>query len=296
MELYLLRSFLAVARAEHLGKAARAVHLSQPTLSAHLKALEKELGLSLFTRTPKGMSLTQHGARLLARAKSVLSSADELMSTAQELRQTVSGQIHLGIIADPAALRLPQLMLELGASHPALRISLRQGVSGAILRDIRAGVLDAGFFEGEVEGSGITVLPLAKARLVACFPKSWESRVAEADWEAIAAMPWIGTSQDCSFSAMTRLLFQRHGLEVSPSVCVDQEDALPSLVASGVGLSLLREAQALVGVQARQIGILPGGTLDIATSFVTPLRSAKQSILDVVTATVAGVWSDRSRM
>jgi DNA-binding transcriptional LysR family regulator len=75
MELYQLRSFVAVAEAAHLTRASEKLHVSQPAVSAQIKALEDELDLALFERTSSGMVLTSAGRRLLADAEKVLAAA-----------------------------------------------------------------------------------------------------------------------------------------------------------------------------------------------------------------------------
>ena len=72
MDLYQLKTFVAVAREGSITRASELVHLSQPAVSAHIKALEETLRLALFERTPRGMSLTRHGQRLLAKAEQTL--------------------------------------------------------------------------------------------------------------------------------------------------------------------------------------------------------------------------------
>src|ERR1700694_4251319 len=78
MELYQLRSFVAVAAAGRLPRAAEKRHVSQPAVSAQIKALEDELEVALFGRTPSGMELTFAGQRLLADAQKVLAAAQML--------------------------------------------------------------------------------------------------------------------------------------------------------------------------------------------------------------------------
>src|SRR5215831_12904146 len=86
MELNRLRSFAAVAEAGHLTRAAEKLHISQPALSAQIKALEDELDLSLFERTPAGMTLTEAGKRLLGEAEKVLAAAQALRAEARSLK------------------------------------------------------------------------------------------------------------------------------------------------------------------------------------------------------------------
>ncbi|HEY1407941.1 MAG TPA: LysR family transcriptional regulator, partial [Promineifilum sp.] len=68
MEIYQLRTFVTVARESSITRAWELLFLSQPAVSAHIKAMEDELGLVLFDRTPRGMGLTSHGVKLLAKA------------------------------------------------------------------------------------------------------------------------------------------------------------------------------------------------------------------------------------
>src|SRR5215510_1968752 len=85
MELYQLRSFAAVAELGHLTRAADKLHISQPALSAQIKALEDELGVALFDRTSSGMTLTAGGQRLLTEAGKVLAAAGALSSQARAI-------------------------------------------------------------------------------------------------------------------------------------------------------------------------------------------------------------------
>lgn len=82
MDLHQLKTFVAVAREGSITRASGLLHLSQPAVSAHIKAMEDTLGLSLFERTPRGMSLTPDGQRLLAKAEQTLAAHQELMAEA----------------------------------------------------------------------------------------------------------------------------------------------------------------------------------------------------------------------
>ena len=96
MELYQLRSFVAVAEAGHLTRAAEKLHVSQPAVSAQIKALEDELDLALFERTPSGMVLTAAGERLLADAEKVLAAAQAMRTEAKALKGEVAGKVREG--------------------------------------------------------------------------------------------------------------------------------------------------------------------------------------------------------
>src|SRR5215510_12371140 len=114
MELYQLRSFATVAEVGHLTRAAEKLHISQPALSAQIKALEDELEVALFERTSSGMVLTAAGHRLLAGAEKVLAAVQGLRSEARSLKGAVAGRTSVGTLSDPAYIRLVE---ELFRSH-----------------------------------------------------------------------------------------------------------------------------------------------------------------------------------
>src|SRR6476659_1258173 len=106
VELYQLRSFVEVADLGHLTRAADKLHISQPALSAQIKALEDELGVALFERTPTGMVLTAAGQRLLPEAEKVVAAAVSLRSQAKAFQGEAGGRARVGTLSDPAFLRL----------------------------------------------------------------------------------------------------------------------------------------------------------------------------------------------
>jgi len=110
MELYQLRSFVAVAELGQLTRAAERLHVSQPALSAQIKSLEDELATVLFERGAAGMTLTPAGRQLLPRAERVLAAAQALRAEALALRGEVSGRIRLGTVGDPELTRLPDVL------------------------------------------------------------------------------------------------------------------------------------------------------------------------------------------
>ena len=101
MELYQLRSFVAVAELGHLTRAADKLHVSQPALSAQIKALEEELELELFERRSSGMMLTAAGKRLVGEAQKLLSAAQSLRNEARTIKGEVVGVARVGTLSDP---------------------------------------------------------------------------------------------------------------------------------------------------------------------------------------------------
>ena len=94
MELTHLRTFIAVAKEENLTRAARRLFMTPPAVSAHIKALEQELQVTLFERTSRGMQLTEKGKILREKAENTLASAQDLVNYATDLNDHLLGNGH----------------------------------------------------------------------------------------------------------------------------------------------------------------------------------------------------------
>ncbi len=146
MEIYQLRTFVTVARERSITRASELLFLSQPAVSAHIKAMEDELGLALFERTSRGMSPTDHGTKLLPKAEQILALHQELVDEARRIKGGVSGKIRVGSNRTTSALVMGKLLTRLAETAPDLEVALKYGNSAEILRSLRNSALDAGFY------------------------------------------------------------------------------------------------------------------------------------------------------
>jgi DNA-binding transcriptional LysR family regulator len=293
IELYQLRSFLAVAEARHLTRAAEALHLSQPAVSSHVKALEESLGLRLFERGPAGMKLTAAGARLVAEARGVRAAVQRLQQVAGSLRGEVAGNLRIGTVSDPSFIRVGELLNTLLRHHPMLHLQLSNEVSGEALDLVRRGMLDASFYFGELTDRRIAGIELAKMRYRVVAPASWRDRVIGAEWDAIVKLPWILTPEVSTHRQMLHRLFDSHGVEPAEVVEADQEALIESLVVSGVGLSLMLEHAALDREAAGEICLWDDGENSELTSTLWFIRSTERlddPLIMAIEAALQRVW------
>lgn len=241
MELYQLKSLVTVAELGHLTRAAERLHLSQPAVSAQIKALEDELAVVLFERHASGMTLTAAGRQLLPEAEAILAAAQALRGRASELRGGVGGRVRLGTVADPGFLRLADVLRTAVERFPLLEIDVHQEISGAAFAKVRDADLDAAFYYGELTHAAVASMPLREFAYRVVAPAAWSGRLAHAGWEAIAAEPWVMTPAISTHRALAARLFAAHGAEPVRHVEADHEAVIASLVAAGVGVALMRE-------------------------------------------------------
>lgn len=126
MELYQLRSFVTVADEGHLTQAAKRLFISQPAVSAHIKSLEEELGITLFTKTSQGMQLTKEGQVLKNQAEKSLHTVNELFQQAKLLQDELTGAVKIGLHIAPDFLRIGDFFSVMTENYPKLEFHLLQ--------------------------------------------------------------------------------------------------------------------------------------------------------------------------
>ncbi|MFJ1755011.1 LysR family transcriptional regulator [Kitasatospora sp. NPDC088134] len=142
MQLQQLAYFVAVADARHFTRAAEASHVSQPSLSQQIRALERELGAELFHRSRAGTTLTDAGQALLPLARRILADADSARRAVAETVQLRRGRVRFGAPPSLCASLVPEVLRAYRARHPGVDLHLTEGGSRDLVRDLEAGELD----------------------------------------------------------------------------------------------------------------------------------------------------------
>ena len=142
MEIRTLRYFLAVAREENMTRAAEILHVTQPTLSKQLKALELELGKKLFTRHSFRISLTDEGVLLRKRAEDLVSMADKIEKEFISLDDITGGELYLGMAESHQIKYLARVIRDFKKQYPNLHYHITSGDTEQIADKLDKGLLD----------------------------------------------------------------------------------------------------------------------------------------------------------
>lgn len=255
MELYQLRSFAAVAEEGHLTRAGERLHLSPSSVSAQIKALEDELGVALFARTPRGMALTEAGKRLKVKADEALEAARAVREEAAALRGDVCGVVRIGMNTDPTHLRVGRLQEALGRRHPGISPAFMQSQSILVPDALRRGEMDMGFIFSGRDVEGLAKERLAETGVLVVGPAAWRERIEGACIEDLAAMPWLWTATECPCYEDGQALFRKLAIRPRTVTLSDSEDVMRELVVAGLGLAFMREDTAL-DLEARGLGAI----------------------------------------
>jgi len=292
MELYQLKGFAAVAEQGHLTRAADKLHVSQPALSAQIKALEDELGVELFERVPSGMTLTSAGKRLLPVARSVLAAAQALHTEARVLRGEVAGHVRLGTVSDPAFMRLPRFLAEAVERCPLLEIELHHEVSGTAFAKVRDGELDASFYYGDLTDAAVSALTLREFDFCVVAPAAWRSRIEGAPFATLAEEPWILTPPVSTHRVLSDRLFRKHGITPARVAEADNEAVIRSLVVGGLGLALMREDLAEAAAAAGEVCVWNGTRLATTLQFIWREEHGRDPVTVALLELVRNAWPE----
>jgi DNA-binding transcriptional LysR family regulator len=245
MDIHQLETFVAVAREGSITRASERLHLSQPAVSAHIKAIEETLGLILFERTPRGMSMTLEGQRLFGKAEQILSAHRELLEEAVRIKGRLTGKLRLGTASNSSAAAVGRLVTVLSERWPDVEVALEHGTSLQLLNGLRSGSLDAGFYnEAGEPDAALTTIEVARFDIYLVAPPGLIALGQPLNWEALAQLPWIcPTSGSCCGQAAENL-FEKHQIRPKRIINIDRESVTRTLIAGGVGVGLLHEETA----------------------------------------------------
>ncbi|WP_091569231.1 LysR family transcriptional regulator [Oryzisolibacter propanilivorax] len=290
MEIYQLRAFVTAAKLGNLTRTAEALHVTQPAITAQIKALEEELGVALFDRRPGRIQLTRAGEVLLPDAEQVLTAAGHLSGRARDLQGEVTGALLLGTVAEPDSLRLGSFLGALVEALPLLEIRTRGGLAEELRDQVAAGLMQGAFYIGPHIPREVAGLALQTLHFRVAGPPALREAILRAGWRELAALPWIGAPAQHHTQTLLREAFARQGLVPRQVVECDEAAAPLSLVRSGVGLALLREDAALPASERGEVVIWPHARVGARLAFIHPRAAEHDPPIVAALSVLRGIW------
>jgi DNA-binding transcriptional LysR family regulator len=263
-----LSAFIAVAECGGFRRAGEQLRRSQSAVSAHIRELELELGIALFHRTTRRVSLTPEGERLLGRARRALA---ELESAVREVRDEVAlqrGRVVIGAPPTVSSTRLPHLVARFRLSHPGIEVQIQEDFASGIMERVRGEAVDFAVtprIEGTEEFTFETILRDDFAVVLpADHPRAGAKEIAFAD---IADEPFLALPRATELRNVLDHMFRAQDRNLQPAFEVMHHLTLMGMVAAGLGVTILPEL------------CLGGHGMPIATArLIRPRRSRHISI------------------
>ncbi len=172
MNLKQIEAFTAVAEEGSFSKAAKQLFLTQPTVSAHVSSLEQELGVCLFVRNTKEVSLSEDGKKLHGYAKQMIVLQREIETVFNRTRKETSHCMHIAASSVPSQYLLPQILAKFSELYPGERFKIAETDSAKVVEQVINGNADIGFTGTVLEKKYCRYIPFYQDELVIITPNS----------------------------------------------------------------------------------------------------------------------------
>lgn len=295
MDTALLTTFLTLARMGHMTRAAAALHLTQPAVSAQLMRLEEQLGQRLFDRTPRGLALTQAGELFRQHAEAALRALESGKRALDELAGLHRGALAIGGGATATTYLLPTALGQFHAQHPDIQIYVREQGSQSVVDAVLAGELELGVVTLPVQqpahAARLHVEPWIQDELRLIVPHHHPMSEAESfAWHELDDVPLVLFEAG---SAVRAILDQRlASAKIQTRIVMELRsiESIKQMVAQGIGAAFVSRfalSAPLRGIPCREDGVLrelaliwrQEHTLSAAAStFLATLRRAGEQL------------------
>ncbi|WP_221930881.1 LysR substrate-binding domain-containing protein [Telmatospirillum sp. J64-1] len=247
MDIRQLRYFIVLAETKHFGQAAERLHMTQPPLSRQIAALEESLGVALFRRTSRSVSLTPAGEDFYRNAKRLLADLDFAVRSARATAQGERGEVRIGFTMYAAWNVLPRLIKAFSEAHPDVSLILNETLPRDLHQALMAGEADIGItirFPGDFPNV-LRYHPLSREPLCAVLPQTHplagKESISVGDLAAEPFVTFPRTTAPVLHEAVMSCCRQ-HGFEPVIRLETHLQQTIVNLVAEGLGVSLVPDS------------------------------------------------------
>jgi DNA-binding transcriptional LysR family regulator len=241
MDLPLLRAFVVLAEELHFGRAALRLGLSQPQVSRRVRALEDELGIELFVRTPRHTALTETGRRLLEDAQETLAAADRLQARARAAAGTPAGRVAVGFVWSTLGAYLAPLVAATPARHPDIELSVSQKRFVEIVPALRRSDVDLVVGRTLLERGEMIEILLRREPAFLAVPRSHPfAHRATVRWTDLEGEPMIALARALAPSLFDAVLRTARERGFEPIVAREAQSPAEALALVSAGLGVYR--------------------------------------------------------
>ena len=296
VKLELYRVFKEVAETGNISLAAKNLYISQSAVSQSIKQLETALQARLFSRSPRGVTLTSEGQMLyeyVRSALSLLSTGEDKLSQAQQL---LLGTLTIGASDTVTSLFLTPYLETFHRTHPGIRLKIVSGRSAKVLSLLKSGVVDIAFASSPSDKSNLLDFPCFETHSVfvagSGYPCDFDHVYS---LQEIAAFPLILLERKASSRVFLEQYFLKRGVTLTPEIELSSRSLLVDMAAIGLGVAGVTEEFVHRDLEKGSIRVLktdfeiPSRTVDMCTlREVSPTAAASRFIEMVQKGTAKG--------
>jgi DNA-binding transcriptional LysR family regulator len=240
MEIRRLRYFARVAEDGSLTKASGVLRIAQPALTRQVRLLEKELGVSLFNRTARGMQLTEEGEYLRSSVAGPLRALELALQNVRSLSPRIEGNFALGMPSSLGSILAAPLVMHMNADFPNIKLRIMEGITGSLIDWLHRGMLDFALLEEESRDERLTDRAVMSERLmlIGSAGSALEPKRATT-FERLLQLPLILPTHHLGIRGLFNDALTRSRGNADVRFEADSAKLIKELVTAGLGYSLL---------------------------------------------------------
>ena len=234
-----IEAFVQVAQHRSFSKAAESLFLTQPSVTARIQSLERDLGESLFERNGRGVRLTEMGASFLPYARRALKALQDGRDAIEGMRNLELGTLKLGCALTVSTYVLPGILKQYCSLYPGVEVSVHTGRSEQVLQMVLNDEVHCAL-ERTVHHPEITTVPMYEDDLVlVAAPGHRFARTGTATLDEIGRESLILFDRGSSYTALIQTLFRQNGIVPRTTMELDTIEATKKMVEEGLGIAML---------------------------------------------------------
>jgi LysR family nitrogen assimilation transcriptional regulator len=288
MELRQLRYLVGIAEAGGVLAASKTLHVAQPALSYHVASLEQELGVILFTRSHRGMTLTDAGRTVVEHARVVLQDVERVTTAVREGRGEIRGDVVVGLPTTVALVATLPILQAARDRYPGIRLKLIESHSGFLGEWLQSGRLDLSFLFAGSGNRGIAEQPLLEERLVFVTRLPLAARRG-IGLKAVTPHPLVLPARGHGLRRIVDDACVTRGVELNVVAEIDSLPNIKKAVEAGFAATILSPGAVAEEVAEGRLAMCPIGgppllrTVVCATSLTRPATTAGTAIIELAT-------------
>ena len=264
-----LRTLISIVDSRSFASAADNLFITPSAVSHQMRELETELGVDLFDRATRPPKLNSHGHAVVDRGRDVLAQFDTLVDLARSPGE-IGGRLMLGCVSGVSSDLIPQALASLRASHPAVQVSMEEGLSEALANRVRRRELDAAIItelpEPEPE---LRSLLITEEAMIVVAPR--DCRLTQ--WhEILATYPFIRLNRNAGMGKVIDRALRENRVKVKEAMELDSSEAVVGMASAGLGAGVIPVGR-LRQIPAGEVVALPFGEPPIYRRVVLIERS-----------------------
>ncbi|ALC83099.1 MULTISPECIES: LysR family transcriptional regulator [Bacillus] len=277
-----LRTFVTLVEVGNFTKTSEILHISQPSVSLHIKNLEKEFQTKLFVRSPKSVQITPTGEILYNRAKQMITMYEQTKEDILVHHNDVQGELIIGASFTIGEYILPAFLSRLQKDFPQLTLKVVIGNTNEIVQYVRMIKVDIGLIEGQTDEKEVSVHPFMEDKLSIVssndHPLAHQKKVTTAD---LHNREWVTREEGSGTREYLNHFIRSNGLKVKSILTISSSQGIKECILNGMGLSLLSNSVIEREVKSGDLSIIPlkNQTFTRTLSYVyLPIMKNKRSV------------------